>query len=618
MVVVVDQSSISKYSESMSTVDTRAVQPQIGSIRSNSDDQVNKEDLEGTAAAAATTTTDHKERTDVGGVTRVPSKRGTKQDRDEIDAASGVDLEANIQNDPILMEETIGKMLMLSLEEVELIEAVRRYRNQQQLVPRSKDENEETKSHETMILELSDTSRETINTDYDSETNEQEEKGPTNRKDTKAGGKKKITSKDTGMDAHELANEFEKVLSQAMVLLSKPMTAFEQHVNNEFEAIVLESGGLDETTRSDDSTPDNNPPERPQTAVSTFDPERLRAFADSVRGTRRGSVRSMNTDYSRRGSTATRPGAQSIRRSTFGSGDDEDEDAHSEMFSPDSPIEASIVPHSEMGPAVEANILTKEDVQNLAKPGLRKRMFITIIMLICAIVAVVIGVTVAVTTKKEAITTLAPSQSPTLTPTWSLASSTDYVRSVLITNLYNNSTSAEVLFGNNTAQHQAFEWLTTNRTEWSDGQIVQRYVLAVLYFSTLGPSWKDQFNFLSDIHECDWAEAGLICDENGTLAELEIGTCIPLVSCLCVWLLLLLLLLSVYVYVYPSFVGPYMIYSLIILAITIHTISPEWTERATPHRDPCVDEPSPPVAYRKQTIRNDSVRFAKADEPVRD
>lgn len=38
--------------------------------------------------------------------------------------------------------------------------------------------------------------------------------------------------------------------------------------------------------------------------------------------------------------------------------------------------------------------------------------------------------------------------------------------------------------------------------EW---RIVQRYVLAVLYYSTGGRGWTDQFNYLNEgLHECDW------------------------------------------------------------------------------------------------------------------
>ena len=35
-------------------------------------------------------------------------------------------------------------------------------------------------------------------------------------------------------------------------------------------------------------------------------------------------------------------------------------------------------------------------------------------------------------------------------------------------------------------------------------QIIQRYVLSVLYFSTNGPSWKHRVYWLTGQHECGW------------------------------------------------------------------------------------------------------------------
>jgi Leucine-rich repeat (LRR) protein len=67
-----------------------------------------------------------------------------------------------------------------------------------------------------------------------------------------------------------------------------------------------------------------------------------------------------------------------------------------------------------------------------------------------------------------------------------------------------------------TVEHQAFQWLlaedprqntTTDISllseEW---RIIQRYVCALLFYSTGGPDqWISTLNFLSDRHECDWS-----------------------------------------------------------------------------------------------------------------
>ena len=96
-------------------------------------------------------------------------------------------------------------------------------------------------------------------------------------------------------------------------------------------------------------------------------------------------------------------------------------------------------------------------------------------------------------------------------------------------------------------QHRAFEWIET--TSWSssgtlslDGwdsyeltltekqeRLTQRYVLAVLYFSTGGDDWDDDNQFLSAKHECDWYSSdgrllrGITCDDNQRVIKLILG-----------------------------------------------------------------------------------------------
>jgi Leucine-rich repeat (LRR) protein len=80
----------------------------------------------------------------------------------------------------------------------------------------------------------------------------------------------------------------------------------------------------------------------------------------------------------------------------------------------------------------------------------------------------------------------------------------------------------EPIFGNIMAMgdtayvKMAFNWLTstTNNNTYSLGlledwrtqewQILQRYVLAYLYFATFGSGWTHQLNFLADVDECEW------------------------------------------------------------------------------------------------------------------
>ena len=63
-------------------------------------------------------------------------------------------------------------------------------------------------------------------------------------------------------------------------------------------------------------------------------------------------------------------------------------------------------------------------------------------------------------------------------------------------------------------QYQAVAWLASVdplRLEPSR-ELIQRYVLALLYFATRGTTWNDTANFLSPQHECAWAREEIIMD----------------------------------------------------------------------------------------------------------
>jgi hypothetical protein len=67
-----------------------------------------------------------------------------------------------------------------------------------------------------------------------------------------------------------------------------------------------------------------------------------------------------------------------------------------------------------------------------------------------------------------------------------------------------------------TPQHQALDWVVThdpmhlrvpNDIRSAEGQtFVQRYVLALLYFSLNGANWKQSSKFVTQEHECSWSE----------------------------------------------------------------------------------------------------------------
>jgi len=60
------------------------------------------------------------------------------------------------------------------------------------------------------------------------------------------------------------------------------------------------------------------------------------------------------------------------------------------------------------------------------------------------------------------------------------------------------------------AANQALVWLASGYAEDSV-DLLQRYTMAFLYFSTEGPDWTTQDNWLADVNVCEWF--GLQCED---------------------------------------------------------------------------------------------------------
>lgn len=109
----------------------------------------------------------------------------------------------------------------------------------------------------------------------------------------------------------------------------------------------------------------------------------------------------------------------------------------------------------------------------------------------------------------------------------------------------------ELLEDPSSAQYRAARWIAAEDLEQVDIPInenqpapfefVQRYVLAVLYFTLNGSNWNDPLNFVSDLHECSWYETipdestgellavGVSCDDQLQVRNLVIRKC-------CTWI----------------------------------------------------------------------------------
>jgi hypothetical protein len=87
-----------------------------------------------------------------------------------------------------------------------------------------------------------------------------------------------------------------------------------------------------------------------------------------------------------------------------------------------------------------------------------------------------------------------------------------------------------------TPQYEAYQWLMNDDPESLDLDTIpettleQRYIAALLYFSTNGDSWVDSLGFLGPGDVCTWRDAlgmsGISCDAQGTIVRVTISTSI--------------------------------------------------------------------------------------------
>ena len=138
--------------------------------------------------------------------------------------------------------------------------------------------------------------------------------------------------------------------------------------------------------------------------------------------------------------------------------------------------------------------------------------------------------------------TLTPSSVPTLYPTteWpsispsavpSYEPSPSLAPTDIMDGLYSMVTTVstyESLQDPQSPQIQMLEWmiaLDNSIEQWSAQELLQRYILGVLYYSTGGSGWTARHNFLdATVPSCSWnRQSHLICDNNGLVTEIDLS-----------------------------------------------------------------------------------------------
>ena len=106
--------------------------------------------------------------------------------------------------------------------------------------------------------------------------------------------------------------------------------------------------------------------------------------------------------------------------------------------------------------------------------------------------------------------------------------------------IVSSTSGMNVLANVDSPQYRAACWLIYDDLRQLDpldnsysAAIVQRYVIAVLYYSTQGSAWHNTCNFLSRNNECEWNNyvdgndhvIGALCDESGNIYSIDLRKC---------------------------------------------------------------------------------------------
>ena len=117
----------------------------------------------------------------------------------------------------------------------------------------------------------------------------------------------------------------------------------------------------------------------------------------------------------------------------------------------------------------------------------------------------------------------APSTTPILCQTKPLLSTADNTLFSIIQGV----SASDTLLDTHSAQYKAACWLIYEDRgvvgDTTQASVAQRYILALLYFSTGGPGWYNQYYFLAKGAECDWnIGLGVLCEDRA-ITKIELG-----------------------------------------------------------------------------------------------
>jgi hypothetical protein len=122
-----------------------------------------------------------------------------------------------------------------------------------------------------------------------------------------------------------------------------------------------------------------------------------------------------------------------------------------------------------------------------------------------------------------------PTMAPTTTPTTSAIAqpTTDEFEEMRQRILLTSPSSQTALSLPSSPQYQALQWLSWEfglNSTYSDRRVIQRWVMATMFYSLGGSQWTRYDNWLGGGHECTWFSANPTnyCDPDGNVVGIDL------------------------------------------------------------------------------------------------
>jgi Leucine-rich repeat (LRR) protein len=203
--------------------------------------------------------------------------------------------------------------------------------------------------------------------------------------------------------------------------------------------------------------------------------------------------------------------------------------------------------HSDQQDVVDGNEIenqTEEEEDDSKLPFCTKSKLIIAIGLLVVVIILAVAIPLATSSSGDSSTVdngsddASPTISPTLRPTASVPTAAPSMEptSVAFSSLVNTISSVipyddSIFSTSQSPQYRAIQWVEADglhdQLNYSDDQILQRYILVVMYYATIGEEWVENIRFLRPTDVCEWQDDGVgtsfdgvRCNEAGQVTEL--------------------------------------------------------------------------------------------------